>query len=59
MGRVREENGMAVKKSVRRKRSDRTPNTGPEAPKRTRKKPRRPPPRIKGELPEPLATFVF
>jgi hypothetical protein len=50
---------MAPKKGARTKRSQRVDSPVRAAPKRTRKKARRTPPRIKGELPEPIATFVF
>lgn len=50
---------MAPKKGARGKRSEQITTTGRAAPKRTRKKSRRQPPPIKGELPEPIATFVF
>lgn len=53
---------MAPKKMVEATRSRRDTGEaktgGPRSPKRTRK-PKQPPPAIKAELPEPLATFVF
>lgn len=52
---------MAPKKKVESTRARRDTNdakTDARSPKRTRK-PKPPPPQIKAELPEPLATFVF
>jgi hypothetical protein len=52
---------MAPKKTVeatRARRDTADVKTDARAAKRTRK-PKQPPPQIKAELPEPLATFVF